>query len=107
MKLSKKTVLQALALVMFFAVPAFAGEKGASASMVRAAQAIGAALSIGIAAAGAGIGQGLGIQGTQLAIARNPAAAPKLTTNMFIGLALIEALAIYALVISFILLFVF
>ncbi|WP_297444603.1 ATP synthase F0 subunit C [Desulfurobacterium sp.] len=107
MKIKKESLFYALFLLLAGAVPAIAGEGGASAASIKAAAAIGAGLAIGLGAAGAGIGQGLGLQGTQEAIARNPGAAGRLTTNMFIGLALIEALAIYALVIALILLFVF
>ena len=64
-----------------------------------------AALGIGIAAFGCGIGMGHAINATCNGIARNPEMAGKLTTTMFIGLALIESLAIYALVVSLILLF--
>lgn len=65
---------------------------------------IGVALAIGLGAIGPGIG--IGIAGGQAlsAIGRNPGAAPLVQVNMFIALAFAEAIAIYALVISFILL---
>ncbi|WP_457568763.1 ATP synthase F0 subunit C [Desulfurobacterium sp.] len=107
MKIKKESLLYTLFLLLAGIVPAMAGEGGASAASIKAAAAIGAGLAIGVGAAGAGVGQGLGLKGTQEAIARNPGAAGRLTTNMFIGLALIEALAIYALVVALILLFVF
>ena len=66
---------------------------------------LGAALGIGLAALGCGIGMGHAINATCNGIARNPEMAGRLTTTMFIGLALIESLAIYALVVSLILLF--
>ncbi|WP_457567151.1 ATP synthase F0 subunit C [Desulfurobacterium sp.] len=107
MKIKKESLLYTLFLLIAGVIPAMAGEGGASAASIKAAAAIGAGLAIGVGAAGAGVGQGLGLKGTQEAIARNPGAAGRLTTNMFIGLALIEALAIYALVVALILLFVF
>ncbi len=64
-----------------------------------------AALSVGIAALGCGIGMGSGIGGACAGIARNPEASGKITVTMIIGLALIESLTIYGLVISLILLF--
>ena len=64
-----------------------------------------AALAIGIGAIGPGIGQGLIGSKALEAIGRNPEAAGKITPLMFIGLAIVESLAIYALVISFIILF--
>jgi F-type H+-transporting ATPase subunit c len=64
-----------------------------------------AALAIGIGAIGPGIGQGLIGSKALEAIGRNPEAAGKITPLMFVGLAIVESLAIYALVISFIILF--
>jgi F-type H+-transporting ATPase subunit c len=60
-------------------------------------------LAIGIAALGGGIGQGIAVRGAMEGIARNPGASGKIMTTLIIGLALIESLVIYALVISFIL----
>ncbi len=67
--------------------------------------ALGAGLAIGLGAIGAGIGQGIAVGKTQEAVARQPELSGKLQVNMFIGLAIIESLAIYALVISLILLY--
>jgi len=63
--------------------------------------AIGAGIAIGFGALGTGIGQGLAALGALQGIARNPSAAGKIQTPMIICLALIESLAIYALVIAF------
>ncbi|MCG8638880.1 MAG: ATP synthase F0 subunit C [Desulfobacterales bacterium] len=65
-----------------------------------------AGLAIGIAAVGCGLAQGIGLNGAMAGISRNPEAAGKIQVNMLIGLALIESLCIYALVVSMILLFV-
>ena len=65
--------------------------------------ALGAGLAIGIAAMGGGIGQGLATSAALEGIARNPNASDKIFTPMIIGLALIESLVIYGLVIAFIL----
>ena len=62
------------------------------------------AIGMAIAAAGCGIGQGLGLKGACEGVARNPEASNKLTTMLLLGLAFIESLAIYALVINLILL---
>jgi len=67
---------------------------------------LGAGLAIGAGAIGPGIGVGLVVLGALQAIGRNPDAQGQLQTIMFIGIAFAEAIAIYALVISFILLFV-
>ncbi|MDR2105332.1 MAG: ATP synthase F0 subunit C [Deferribacteraceae bacterium] len=67
---------------------------------------LGAGLSIGIAACGTGIGMGHAINAALNGISRNPSVAPRIMTVMILGLALIESLAIYALVVSILLLFV-
>ena len=62
---------------------------------------LGAGLAIGLAAFGGGIAQGNAAKGALEGIARNPQASEKLFTPMIIGLALIESLVIYALVIAY------
>ena len=71
-----------------------------------AAKFIGAGLAaIGVIGAGIGIGQ---ICGSFIsAVGRNPAAAADVTQMTWIGFALVEAIALYALVIAFLILFVF
>jgi F-type H+-transporting ATPase subunit c len=59
-----------------------------------------AGFGIAIAALGCGIGQGLGLKGAVEGIARNPESSGKVTVTMLIGLAMIESLCIYALVIA-------
>lgn len=97
----KKTWLR----LVSFAVPllatatAFAQEGRESAGAASYA-ALAAGLAIGIAAAGCGLGQGRAAAAALDGIARNPQASDKLFTPMILGLALIESLAIYALVIA-------
>ncbi len=67
--------------------------------------ALAGALGLGLAALGCGIGQGLAIQGTTTGIARNPGAGGRLLTVMMIGLAMIESLTIYMLVVALIILY--
>lgn len=69
------------------------------------ASATAAGFGIAIAAFGCGIAQGLGLKSAVEGIARNPESSGKVTTTLIIGLALIESLCIYALVVSLILLF--
>jgi F-type H+-transporting ATPase subunit c len=76
------------------------------ASLAEAIKYLGAGVAIGAGAIGPGIGVGLVVLGALQAIGRNPDAQGQLQTVMFIGIAFAEAIAIYALVISFILLFV-
>lgn len=63
-------------------------------------------LAMGLGAIGPGIGIGLVGMGAMQAIGRNPDAASKIQTNMILGFAFAEAVAIYALVIALILKFV-
>ncbi len=60
-----------------------------------------AALAVGLAALGAGVGNGLIVSRTVEGIARQPEARGMLQTTMFIGVALVEAIPIIAVVIAF------
>lgn len=64
-----------------------------------------AGIGMGIGTVGTGIGQGLAVKSAVEGVSRNPGASGKILTNMMIGLAMIESLAIYALVVSLIILF--
>lgn len=66
-----------------------------------------AGFGIGIAAFGTGIGQGIAVKSAVEGIARNPEASGKITVTMLIGLALIESLCIYALVVALIILYAY
>ena len=88
--------------------PIVLAEEGSATAAVTgmvAAIAIACGLGIGIAALGTGLGMGNAINAALSGIARNPEASGKIQTNMIIGLALIESLCIYALVICFIMVF--
>ncbi|MDQ7028960.1 MAG: ATP synthase F0 subunit C [Ardenticatenia bacterium] len=69
-------------------------------------QFLSAGLAIGLGAIGPGIGVGLLVMGALQAIGRNPEAAPEIRTNMILGIAFAEAIAIYALVVALVLKFV-
>ncbi|AAS95397.1 MAG TPA: ATP synthase F0 subunit C [Desulfovibrio sp.] len=64
-----------------------------------------AAIGMAIAAAGCGIGQGMGLKAACEGTARNPEAGGKIMVTLILGLAFVESLAIYALVVNLILLF--
>jgi len=68
-------------------------------------KAVGAGLAM-IGALGPGIGIGLLVQGALQAIGRNPDAAGQIQANMILGIVFAEAVAIYALVVALIVLFV-
>ena len=86
-------------LLLLAQAPAFAAEGADSGSHGMIALAAG--LAIGIAAVGAGLGQGRAVAAAMESIGRNPNAADRIQTPMIIGIAFMEALAIYALVIAF------
>jgi F-type H+-transporting ATPase subunit c len=65
-----------------------------------------AGFAMAFAAGLCGLGQGKAIAAAVDAMARQPGAAARIQTAMIIGLALIESLAIYVLVVAMILLFV-
>ncbi len=64
---------------------------------------IGAGIAVGLAGLGCGIGQGLTAGNTTAGIARNPGAAGAMFTNFILAMVLIESIAIYGLVIAFLL----
>lgn len=70
-----------------------------------AASVIAAGLAIGLGAIGAGIGMGVATNGALQGMARQPEMEPKLRTWLIVGLAMMEALTLYALVIALIILF--
>lgn len=65
-----------------------------------------AALAIGIGAIGPGLGIGLIGKGAMEAIGRNPEASGKISTNMILAIAFTDAIAIFALVVALIIIFI-
>ena len=94
-------------LVVAAASVAFAADEGAAAaaggSNVKTFIALAAGFGIAIASFGGALGQGKAIAAGLEGIARNPSAQNKIFIPMIVGLALIESLVIYTLVIAFIL----
>lgn len=92
-----------IALLALMATSAFAQEGEAAAPAGGGVQwgLVSAAFVLGISAAAGAIGQSRAISAACEGIARNPSAAGAIRTAMIIGLALIESLVIYALVIAF------
>lgn len=66
---------------------------------------LGAGISAGLSAIGSGIGEGLVAKSGCEGIARQPAAASRITNSMLLGMAVTETTAIYGLLISLILIF--
>ena len=74
-------------------------DEAAALALVTGLKAIGAGLAM-IGAVGAGAGVGIVVGGAVQGIARNPDASGAIQTNMILGIAFAEAIAIYALVVA-------
>jgi len=95
-KLGLYTLFFALLPLVAFAQEGGSGDSGWG-------YAVGAGLAVGLAGLGCGIGQGLTAGNTTAGIARNPGAGPAMFTNFILGMVLIESIAIYGLLIAFLL----
>ena len=102
--MSKKGMFILTAAAALIALPAF-GQEGAAAAGAAASGVkwgvVSAAFAIGIAAFGGAFAQGRAAAAACEGMARNPGAAGAIRTMAIIGLALIESLVIYALIIAF------
>ena len=107
--MSKKTLIGVLTGMLVLGTSSMAlaaGEAAQAAGLwIFFGIAIACGFGIGVAALGTGLGMGNAINGALQGTARNPEAGGKIMTTMIIGLALIESLCIYALVICFIMVF--
>jgi len=105
-KLSFSTLGSAFILLALSTV-AFAAEGGTAVAGLRyfTVSVFAAGFGIAIAAFGGALGQGMGLKSAVEGIARNPESSGKVTVTMLIGLALIESLVIYALVVALILIY--
>ncbi len=101
----RKYLLIALNVIALLGISSMAFAAGAPLDAALGTTCLGAALGIGFGACGCGVGMGLGLKGAMEGIARNPEVSGKITGTMILAYAFIESLAIYALVISFILLY--
>ena len=70
-----------------------------------AMKALAMAIAAGVGVFGPGLGIGILVSKALEAIGRNPEAAGKIQATMFIGIAFVEALAIFALVVGFVIMF--
>lgn len=110
----KKTVVLMMAVFAVFAVAGvvFAEDHAGAAGKATnesvnffAMTVLAASLGVGLAALGCGLGQGIAASKAAEGLARQPEAGSKIQTMLIIGLAFIESLTIYALVIGLILIF--
>ncbi len=97
----RKTLITLVNLIALLACAsvAFAAE-GADVPLATGLIKLAAAFGMAIAAAGCGIGQGLGLKAACEGTARNPEAGGKIMVTLILGLAFVESLAIYALVVN-------
>lgn len=108
------TAMTAMAITVFAALPAFAqeGQEFAQAAAAapgnfldaKAMALFAAALAIGLPGFAAALGQGNAIAKAMESIGRNPESAGPVRSNLMVGLAFIESMAIYGLLIAFMLL---
>ena len=107
--MTKKTLTGILTATLVFGMASMAlaadGSAQAAGLWIFFGIAIACGFGIALAALGTGLAMGNAINGALLGTARNPEAGGKIMTTMIIGLALIESLCIYALVICFIMVF--
>ena len=114
MKKSLIYVFLAMVMVIVTAPFVFAAPEAAAApggvvdytkAIIIGCSIIGAGLAIAFGTIGTGNGMGAGLNGATNAVGRNPEAQGKILLTMMVGLAMIESLAIYALVIALIVLY--
>ena len=98
---NKMLALASMAVTLLVGSTAFAQDAAANQFNANMWYALGAGLAIGVAAFGGSLGQGRAAAAALEGIARNPNASGKIFVPMILGLALIESLVIYALLIAF------
>ena len=76
-----------------------------STTFIAVASIVTAGITIGVGCFGPAMGQGRAVSTALSAVAQQPDAAPTITRTLFVGLAMIESMAIYCFVVSMILLF--
>jgi F-type H+-transporting ATPase subunit c len=101
----KKTSLRLVSFVapLLYTATAFAQEAGSNENDIKMFAYLAAGLGMGVATFGGALGQGKASAAALEGIARNPNASGKIFMPMILGLALIESLVIYTLVVAFML----
>src|ERR1700686_3731841 len=99
--MSRKGMFMGVVAVALTAMPAFAQETAGAATGGVKWGVVSAAFAIAIAAFGGAFAQGKATAAACEGMARNPGAAGPIRVMAILGLALIESLVIYALVIAF------
>lgn len=99
--MKNKLMLLAVTLLAL-ATPIFAQEAGGGGNVSDANRRAAAYIAMGIASGLCGLGQGRATASAAEAMARNPGAVAAIRVALILGLVLIESLALYTLVITFI-----
>lgn len=86
--------------------PVVTAETAENADNSTGMKALAAGIAIGFAALGAAIGMGIAIAKSNEAISRQPEAEGKIRGSMMLGLIFIETIAIYALIVAILVIFV-
>jgi F-type H+-transporting ATPase subunit c len=97
-------LLTSPALLAAEALPTAGGESYAKVLFAVGAM-LAAGFAIGVGAVGAGLGIGTAASGACSAVGRNPGVQGKIMMTMLVGMAMAESIAIYALVVSLVLLY--
>ena len=98
---SRRVLVLGILLLAVLAVPAAAQDAAAQAGGDGVdLNMLGAAFAIGVAAAGGALGQAKAVSSACSAMARNPGSAANVRFALILGLALIESLVLYALLIA-------
>jgi F-type H+-transporting ATPase subunit c len=98
----KLQILFTMLSVLFLAAPAFAQDAGGGNAMAIGLTSIAAGIGMGLAAGLCGLGQGRATASATEALARNPGARPGILLLLTLGLAFIESLSLFTLVIIFV-----
>jgi F-type H+-transporting ATPase subunit c len=98
----KNKLMLLVVTFMALASPIFAQEANNGAAAADANRRAAAYIAMGIAAGLCGLGQGRATASAAEAMARNPGAVAAIRVALILGLVLIESLALYTLVITFI-----
>jgi F-type H+-transporting ATPase subunit c len=101
---SSLVVLLAASPIVYAAEAIPAGDLSAKATFAVGAM-LAAGIAIGVGAVGAGLGIGTAASGACGAVGRNPGVQGKIMMTMLVGMAMAESIAIYALVVSLVLLY--
>ena len=97
-----RNVAKLATFLSVFLAPSLAFAAAETSGSERSIYGFAMALAVGLAALGGGMGQGRAVAAALEGICRNPNSAGKVLVPMLLGLAFIESLVIFALIIAFI-----